>query len=251
MFSRATSDSDVVSQAILGTNVAVIEADAAWSKIRTPDGYTGWVNTPHLVSTAQPYAAGAGSLEVVSLFAHLYREKSVTKHAPLMTVPFEARLEPGTGGDERWLEVILPDRRSAWVQRGDVLAASPALDVSGMIALSRRFLGLPYTWGGTSSFGYDCSGFTQMLQRRRGVSMPRDAHDQAAWDGVVAVPRDALKPGDLLFFGPTLEKITHTGVYIGEGEFIHATTHEKPVIQISKLSDPHWTKVFISARRNK
>ena len=124
MFSRATSDSDVVSQAILGTNVAVIEGDAAWSKIRTPDGYTGWVNTSHLVSTAQPYAAGAGSLEVVSLFAHLYREKSVTKHAPLLTVPFETRLEPGVGADERWLEVILPDRRSAWVQRGDVLAAS-------------------------------------------------------------------------------------------------------------------------------
>src|SRR5687768_7680999 len=71
MFSRATGDSDVVSQAILGTNVAVIEGDAAWSKIRTPDGYSGWVNTSHLVSTVQPWAAGAGSLEVVSLFAHL------------------------------------------------------------------------------------------------------------------------------------------------------------------------------------
>ena len=251
MFSRATSDSDVVSQAIFGTNVAVIEGDAAWSKIRTPDGYTGWVNTSQLVRTAQPWAASAGSLEVVSLFAHLYREKSVTKHAPLLTVPFETRLEPGTGADERWLEVILPDRRSAWVQRGDVLAASSNLDVIGMVALSRRFLGLPYTWGGTSSFGYDCSGFTQMLQRRRGVSMPRDAHDQAAWDGVVAVERDALEAGDLLFFGSGADKITHTGMYLGDGEFIHATAHEKPVIQIGKLGDPHWTKLLVSARRNK
>ena len=53
------------------------------------------------------------------------------------------------------------------------------------------------------------------------------------------------------FSDPAVEKITHTGIYIGEGEFIHATTHEKPVIQVSRISDPHWTKVFVSARRNK
>jgi gamma-D-glutamyl-L-lysine dipeptidyl-peptidase len=250
MFSRASDDADVVSQAIFGTNVAVLEGDAKWSRIQTPDGYAGWVESALLVPSDGAYGSAKG-VEVTSLFAHIYREKSVTRHQPLLTLPFESKLELGPASDERWLGVALPDRRSAWVQRGDVLSDVQKLDVTGMIALSRRFLGLPYTWGGTSPFGYDCSGFTQMLQRRRGVTMPRDAHEQDVWDGVVPVEKDALEPGDLLFFGPDGKKITHTGMYIGGGEFIHATAHEKPMVQISTLSDPHWTKLFISARRPK
>jgi gamma-D-glutamyl-L-lysine dipeptidyl-peptidase len=137
----------------------------------------------------------------------------------------------------------------AWVQKGDLETDAPRLDTAGMLTLSKRFLGLPYTWGGSSSFGYDCSGFTQMLERRRGVLMPRDAHEQEAWTGVAAVERENLEPGDLLFFGADAGEITHTGMYIGADEFIHATAHERPVIQISRLTDPHWTKVFLSARR--
>ena len=248
MFSRASDDADVVSQAIFGTNVAVLEGHAKWSRIRTPDGYVGWVQSVLLVHSDRAYGS-ARAVEVTSLFAHIYREKSITRHQPLLTLPFESRLELGSESDERWLEVELPDRRTAWVQRGDVRSDVQKLDVTGMIALSRRFIGLPYTWGGTSSFGYDCSGFTQMLQRRRGVTMPRDANDQDAWDGAGPVEKDALQPGDLLFFGPEVGKITHTGMYMGGGEFIHATAHEKPMVQISSLSDPHWTKLFISARR--
>jgi hypothetical protein len=209
------------------------------------------VKAAELVAADRPYGSDARVAQVTSLFAHVYREKSVTRHQPLLTAPFEAQLVLGEGSDERWLEVMLPDRRSAWVQRGDVLTDLQRLDVTGMIELSRRFLGLPYTWGGTSSFGYDCSGFTQMLQRRRGVQMPRDAHRQEAWEGVEPVEQASLQPGDLLFFGPDETKITHTGLYIGGGQFIHATTHEKPMVQIGRLADPHWTKVFVSARRVK
>ena len=74
------------------------------------------------------------------------------------------------------------------------------LTIEESIALARRFLGLTYLWGGRSSLGYDCSGFTQMLVRSRGIIMPRDADLQAAWDGAVAVNRKKLRAGDLLFF---------------------------------------------------
>jgi len=145
--------------------------------------------------------------------------------------------------------VRLPDDRRAWVVRGDINLDPKPISLEEVIALSERFLGLPYFWGGTSSFGFDCSGFTQMLCRRRGIGIPRDASLQAKWTGAAPVDRDDLKVGDLLFFGES--KITHTGMYIGGGKFINATTHDLPVVQISDLADAYWRKRFVAARRLK
>lgn len=248
MYSSATEDADVVSQARFGENVTILEAADGWLKIVTPDRYEGWVPGPSVVARATAYT---GNASVSGLAAHLYREKSVTKHAPLLTLPFESALRVHDTGDERWLEATLPDGRTAWIQRGDLWFDAQPLDTAAMLALSRRFMGLPYTWGGTSSFGYDCSGFTQMLLRQRGIVMPRDADDQAAWEGVKPVEQASLEPGDLLFFGPSAEKIVHTGMYLGGGEFIHATAHLKPAVQISRLDEPHWTKIYVGARRPK
>ena len=257
MYSVPTEEADVVSQAICGTNVAVAEEKDGWVQVRTPDDYTGWMPLASLRTLGtdeQPYASAGQVLQVESLFANLYREPDVTKCQPLLTVPFEARLEIVTeqeGEEGRWLEVRLPDNRSAWVQRGDVAFDPRPLTIPQTIALSQRFMGLPYLWGGTSSFGYDCSGFTQMLMRRRGITTPRDAGPQMRWEGFVPVERSALQPGDLLFFGPSAEKIAHSGMYIGGGEFIHATVWLKPVVQISRLDDPHWTALLVACRRLK
>ena len=92
MYSKASEDADVVSQAIYGANVAVIEQQEGWAHIRTSDDYTGW--TPlALLRIAEPYASGGRVAQVTSMFAHIYREQSVTRHAPLLTVPFETKLE--------------------------------------------------------------------------------------------------------------------------------------------------------------
>ena len=187
MHSAPSEDADVVSQAILSTNVQILEEKDGWARIRTPDDYTGWTPLSALKASAKPYAASGRVAQVESLFANLYRTASVTKFAPLMTAPYEVRLEVVSEPDEgtgRWIQVRLPDDRAGWVQRGDVVFDPKPMTIAEMIAHARRFLGLPYTWGGTSSFGYDCSGFTQMLCRRRGVVIPRDADPQARWDGV-------------------------------------------------------------------
>jgi gamma-D-glutamyl-L-lysine dipeptidyl-peptidase len=251
MYSKPSQDADVVSQAIYGANVSLLEQQQGWAHIRTADDYTGWTPLAALRS-GPPYAAKGRVAEVQSLFAHLYREASVTRHAPLLTVPFETRFEVvAEPDDRRWVQVRLPDDRPGWVQTGDVAFDVKPLTIPQMLELSRKFLGLPYTWGGTSSFGYDCSGFTQMLERRRGVDMPRDAQPQADWSGVTAVDRKDLAPGDLLYFGSSEKHITHTGVYLGDGKFIDATTYGTPTLQIDDLNEAHWTRLLVAARRVK
>jgi cell wall-associated NlpC family hydrolase len=256
MYSKPTREADVVSQALYGTTVGLVEEENGWARVRTPDDYTGWMPLEWLrrLGPDEPLYASQGPVaQVESLFANLYREPDVTRREPLMTLPYEVRLEiaaePEPGG--RWLRVRLVDGSEAWIQRGDLRLDFRPASVEEVLLFARRFLGLPYLWGGTSAFGYDCSGFVQMLCRRRGVLIPRDAHPQCHWEGMSPVEREDLKPGDLLCFGKSLDKITHIGIYLGNGEFINATTYQQPVVRLDRLDDPHWQKLFVAARRLK
>lgn len=255
MHSKPAADSDVVSQTLYGTNVLSLEKQGAWVHIRTADDYKGWVAASDLKALdGGDYAPGGKSVRVTGIDVNLYRDPDVTRHAPVLELPWEARLEVAPGKAEnsaRWMQVKLVDGEIAWVQRGDVSAETATLSTDDTLRLARKFLGVTYTWGGVSSRGFDCSGFTQMLERQRGIVMPRDADLQASWSGVVPVERKDLQPGDLLFFGGSVAKITHTGMYIGNGEFIHDTTHDHPGVQISRLDDAPWTTLLVAARRVK
>jgi hypothetical protein len=90
MYSAPREESDVVSQAIYGTNVVMEEEKAGWAKVRTADDYTGWMplaSLRPLSPSEAPYASVGRVAQVESLFANLYREPDVTKHQPLLTVP--------------------------------------------------------------------------------------------------------------------------------------------------------------------
>ncbi|HZC25317.1 MAG TPA: C40 family peptidase [Candidatus Binatia bacterium] len=272
MYSHPSDKSDVVSQAIYGSNVKLLVARGEWSRIQTDDHYKGWVPSRHLriILSGNGYATSGTVVQVDSLFANVYNEPDVTKHKPVVTIPYGVRLERVAENSEvaskstankfaakqiqsheGWIQVYLPDRRNAWVQESDVVADPKPMSIPESIELGKRFLGLPYLWGGRSSFGFDCSGFTQLLVRARGVTMPRDADQQAAWNGVTAVERTDLQPGDLLFFGASAKSITHTGMYIGDGQFIQDTTNGRPVVKISRLDDDPWTKLLVACRRIK
>jgi gamma-D-glutamyl-L-lysine dipeptidyl-peptidase len=258
MYSKPSEKSDVVSQAIYGSNVHLIEARGEWSRIETPDRYRGWTPSRYLriVLAGDGYASGGPTVQVESLFANIYADPDVTKHKAVITVPFEVKLEivpeeakAKSAQHEGWIHVRLPGMTNAWIQAGDVTTDSKPLSIPQSIELAKRFVGLPYLWGGRSSFGYDCSGFTQMLVRARGFEMPRDADKQAEWSGVTRVGRKDLQPGDLLFFGSSEKDIDHTGMYIGDGQFIQAATNDHPVIQISRLDDQPWTRLLVACRR--
>jgi cell wall-associated NlpC family hydrolase len=261
MYSRASAEADVVSQAVLGTNVKILAAEKApageaWYKVETPDTYTGFVTAASLRTLPEggrPYASSGRVFEVTSLFANVYATADVTERKPLLASPLGTRLEVGPIA-KRWGQTTLPDGRTGWVQDGDGMlvdaaAPRPRLAAEGLVSLAKKFLGLPYLWGGTSSYGLDCSGFVQLVYRLGGIDILRDADIQFEGSGLLPVPPGEEGAADLVFFGRVKGKITHVGMMIDGESFIHATTHERPVVQVSRLRDAYWQGLYQGARR--
>lgn len=116
-----------------------------------------------------------------------------------------------------------------------------------IVAEAMRYLGCPYKYGGTDPrTGIDCSAFVQLVFKKVGMKLPRTASEQ--FKVGVPVPVDQLQPGDRLYFSRSGTKIDHTGIYIGGGQFIHATSRYGRVT-ISSLFDPYYWRIFVGARR--
>lgn len=251
--------SEVVSQAIIGTNIKILKSEKIdgkdWFYIETPDTYKGWIMAQSIrvyKEGEKPYASEGKVFEVESMIAYIYKVEDVTKHKPLTFATISAVLEVGNCG-ERWCDVILPSGEKGWVQRGDGFIRDAKerrkLTVDEMISQAMRFLGVPYLWGGKTPLGFDCSGFVQLVFKLAGVELLRDAYMQFDQEGLEKVEKGKEKKGDLVFFGREGGKISHVGIMINEKEFINATTHEKPIVQISNLYDPYWQKIYRGARR--
>lgn len=152
----------------------------------------------------------------------------------------------------KWAEVRLPDGRTGWTPKADIReyatwAAEPKPSEKDIIETAKQFLGTPYLWGGASSKGLDCSGLVRLSWFMNGYLLPRNASQQVHLGREVIVEADhtigkdsellhdemvkrtgKLRPGDLVFFGNAATKrkketITHVGIYIGNGEIIHAS----------------------------
>lgn len=121
-------------------------------------------------------------------------------------------------------------------------------DMGGIAArTAERFVGIPYRWGGdTVVDGMDCSGFVRAVYNLCGVNIPRTSREQYRVGDVVA--KDELQDGDLVFFGPSLEEITHVGIFVGNGRFVHAPRRGDD-IKVTALDDAYFLKRFIGAKR--
>ncbi|MDR2207688.1 MAG: C40 family peptidase [Azoarcus sp.] len=110
------------------------------------------------------------------------------------------------------------------------------------------YIGVPYRWGGTSPItGMDCSGLVQLVFRNAvGIDLPRTAIEQAAQGNRVSVRE--LKPGDLVFFNTIGQNISHVGIYVGNGKFLHAPATGK-LVRIDKLYNRFWAQRYVTARR--
>ena len=123
------------------------------------------------------------------------------------------------------------------------------LDKQKLLEDAKYFKGGKYVWGGTTPEGFDCSGYVQYLYKKHNINLPRTAWQQSKQGQVIE--RDELQKGDLLFFLTDKKRgipITHVGIYIGDGNFIHAASKKKGII-ISPLTHGSYAETFVSARR--
>lgn len=128
---------------------------------------------------------------------------------------------------------------------------SVAVDVEKIIATAKSYLGTPHHMGGLSKRGIDCSGMVLMSLKSSGILTPHNSHDQARF-GRVIPHTDSLKRGDLVFFINSFRSsylITHSGIYIGNNKFIHASV--RGGVSITDLSMPYWATKFVFGTRIK
>lgn len=121
---------------------------------------------------------------------------------------------------------------------------------SDLVLSAMNFLGVRYKLGGNSiESGFDCSGFTRhIFEMSVGLVLPRRADEQARDDSLLAIRRDELKPGDLVFFNTMRRTFSHVGIYVGEGKFIHAP-RTGSAVRVEDMRDAYWAKRFTGARR--
>ena len=119
--------------------------------------------------------------------------------------------------------------------------------VKNVLQRALALLGTPYRWGGTTTDGFDCSGLVGYVFRTTiGIDLPRVSRDMAHTGKIIE--RSELSPGDLVFFGRRKGRVDHVGIYVGEGNFVHAPRTGREVT-VSTLEGGYWGSKFIQARR--
>ncbi len=254
---KPDNPAELATQAILGTPIKILKkGEDGYYLVQTPDKYIAWLDNDGFTAMNEKEFDDwnkADKIIYLNDFGFSYSRPDIySQRVSDLTAGNTLRL---IGDENSFYKVNYPDGREAFVKKDDAKLFNDwykSLNPTGekILKTAYRFMGIPYLWGGTSPKGMDCSGFTKTVYYLNGIILPRDASQQVN-TGELVDTKDGwkdLQPGDLLFFGTKAkenkkERITHVAIYIGDGDFIHASGR----VRINSLNP---AKTYYSNYRN-
>ncbi len=256
--SKPKHSAELATQALLGTVVRVFKKHDGWFLVQTPDDYISWVDDEGIILFTEIQKNNFLSQKKIIYngdygFAYSKPDKKSFRVSDLVT----GNILEFDGKVKNFVKVKYPDGREGYVPEKETSVFSDWLKKinatqQSIVETAKRFHGIPYLWGGTSAKAFDCSGFTKTVYFMNGIILPRDASQQALVGDFVddKINLDKFQPGDLVFFGKKAKngnkaKVTHVGIYIGNGKYIHEAGKVK--INSFVKSDPDFNQYRFNA----
>jgi gamma-D-glutamyl-L-lysine dipeptidyl-peptidase len=219
-------------QALLGAPIRILKKEHGWTYVQTLDGYLGWTDDNVVEMVPAAYEQWTRRPKIIVTADYSSVRESNGSGAQQVSDVVAGCIMAVTGDDGTHYSVQFPDGRAGFLRKEDAtpldsFIAGATATPESILATARRFLGVPYFWGGTSAKALDCSGFTKTVYFLNGIMLPRDASQQVLVGEPVEISGDLnLQPGDLLFFGAKAkgdrrERVTHVGISLGGKRFIH------------------------------
>ncbi len=224
--SRPTTSSAVIAKYRKNTKVEIFEKSGNWYRVSIGEDRYGWMSADWVKET-------------VSRGSQADRTVADNKDG-----------NADKAGDAQQTGDVPPGTEEP--ADGDAAQSEDKVDRQAVVEYAKKFLGVKYEWGEESpKTGFDCSGFVWYVYDKFGISITRQSSSQA--QGGRKISKSELKPGDLVFFDTNdqngkLNDISHVGIYIGDGKFIHASTYEHKKIVIESLSSSYYSKRYMCAR---
>ncbi len=248
---EANTSSEVITKLAHGTQVEVLTAvDNGWYQI-SHEGLTGYVSGEFL-SVAEAEAA-ALPVEAEPIYVRITEGPLNVRSGPSTDEDKVGKLATGRVVEvisqlDGWYEIESGYISAEYTVVVDAAAAAQSGKGQEIADYALQFVGYPYVYGGSSPKGFDCSGFTSYVYKQFGYSLQRTASGQL--DNGYAVSMGELQPGDLVIFkkGGSSKPASHVGLYIGNNQFVHASTSKVGVI-VSGMDEAYYTTGFVGGRR--
>ena len=251
-----------------GTAVTVHSTSNGWSKI-TANGVEGYVSSEYLSAT-KPSSSNETSTTTKTMYVTPDVGLNVRK-GPGTSYSKITKLSKGTAvtvhstsngwskitanGVEgyvssEYLSTTKPSTSSSSSSNSSSSSSSSSSSVNAVLNLAAKQIGKPYVWGAEGPSSFDCSGLTYYVYKNAaGITLPRTSSEQSKYGTTVS--KSNLKAGDLIFFdtsGPNDGGVSHVGIYVGNGQMIHASSSQKKIVKVS-VETSYWNNAFVRAKR--
>lgn len=230
IYRQDTFHSEIDTQAILWEELSVLQESGLFRRVQMEDGYQGWINIHQMAASR---SLRSFSTEVITQ-PHVFFYEDKERFSQVLRDGFAGMRIPLLQKTVGWIQTCFPDGTEAWIEE-QALQPLPGLSREHLIAYARRFLGVPYFWGGKTPRGFDCSGFVQFIHKMFGIQLRRDSWMQFEDSRFVSDQITAGQPGDLMFFSESGGRISHVGFCLSGGFLLHA----RGMVRVNSLDADH------------